>query len=169
MQTKGILKKARTCIMVTVATACLSGLSLSVIPFVPVFEKGKSNVPAYLIAGVFWGGLIVALVAAHITKKTLRDAREKLIVKGQIKRYQLPGVFSFSGNWRMWIIYGIIVLGLVLIITDIVIGYISETLMFPIVSVTILLFTIHCVVDGKYYKVYKLIKEGVKNETNRKV
>ncbi len=65
----------------------------------------------------------------------------------------------------MLILYGATVMGLVLIITDIIFDYIPETAMFPILSVTILSFTVHCVIDGKYYKAYKLIKESVNDDT----
>lgn len=67
----------------------------------------------------------------------------------------------------MWILYGVVILGVGLMVTDIMFSYVPEMAMFPIISITILSFAVHCVVDGKYYKVYKLMKENVNNETNR--
>lgn len=167
MYSKHVLKDARLSIVVTIVAAALSSFSLSLIPFTSGFEEGESNVIAYVIAAVFWIGLLLTFIAAHSTKRTLYRFREKLIIKGYITKHQPIGIISFSKDWRMWILYGITLLGLVLIITDIIIGYVPEKVMFPTISVTILSFAVHCVFDGKYYKAYKLIKESVNNETNR--
>ena len=167
MYIKNVLKDAKLSIVMTFVVATLSSFSLSFIPYTSGFVKDESNVIAYVIAAFFWIGLLLTFIAAHSTKRTLYKLREKLIAKGYITKHQPIGIVSFSKDWRMWILYGVTVLGSVLIITDIIFGYAPETLMFPIISVTILSFTVHCVVDGKYYKAYKLIKEIVNNETNR--
>lgn len=167
MYSKHVLRDAKLSIAATFIAATLSSFSLSLIPFTMGFEEGKSNVIAYIIAVVFWLGLLLTFIAAYLTKRALCKSREKLIIKGQISKHQAIGLISFSKDWRMWILYGTTVLGLVLMITDIIIGYVPESVMFPIISVTILSFTVHCVIDGKYYKAYKLIKESVDNETHR--
>ena len=167
MYSKHVLKDAKLSIVVTIVAAALSSFSLSLIPFTAGFEEGESNVIAYVIAAVFWIGLLLTFIAAHSTKRTLYRFREKLIMKGYITKHQPIGIVSFSKDWRMLILYGITILGLVLIVTDIIFGYVPETVMFPTISITILSFAVHCVVDGKYYKAYKLIKESVNNETNR--
>ena len=167
MYSKHALKDARLSIVVTIVAAALSSFSLSLIPFTSGFEEGENNVISYIIAAVFWIGLLLAFIAAHSTKRTLYRFREKLIVKGYITKHQPIGIVSFSKDWRMWILYGTTLVGLVLIVTDIIFRYVPESVMFPIISVTILSFVVHCVFDGKYYKAYKLIKESVNNETNR--
>ena len=167
MYSKHVLKDARLSIVLTIVATALSSFSLSLIPFTSGFEEGERNVIAYVIAAVFWIGLLLTFIAAHSTKRTLYRFREKLIIKGYITKHQPIGIISFSRDWRMWILYGITLLGLVLIITDIIFGYVPEKVMFPTISVTILSFAVHCVFDGKYYKAYKLIKESVNNETNR--
>ena len=163
---KRSLKQARLLLAITVIAAALSSLSLSLIPLTSGIEDGKNNIVAYAIAAVFWIGLILTLVAALLTKRKLYAYREKLLIKGFIKEQRLPGIISFSFSWKNIILYTITVLGLILIISDIIFVYVPEMIMFPIISVTILSFAVHCVVDGKYYKGYKLIKESVRNETN---
>ena len=165
MNVRGLLNNARLTIVVTLIAAALSSFSLSLIPFTSGFEEGESNVIAYVIAAVFWICLLLTLGAAYSTRKTLYRYRVRLIMNGYIRKHQPIGIISFSKDWRMLILYGVTVVGLVLIITDIIFDYVPETVMFPIISVTILSFTVHCVVDGKYYKAYKLIKESVNNET----
>ena len=122
---------------------------------------------AYIIAIVFWVGFLGSLIATYLTKRTLYRYGETLIRKGYIEKNQRIGIISFSKDWKMWILYGITMVGVVLIVTDIIFGYIPEKVMFPMISVTILSFAIHCVMDGKYYTVYKRMKEDVGNGTNR--
>lgn len=166
MYSKKLLNNSRLLFIITFVASALSSFSLSLIPLTSGFEDGKSNVLAYVIAAVFWLGLIVTIVTTCFTKKLLYRSREKLVIKECVKKHEPIGIISFSKDWKMWILYGITVLGLVLIVTDIFLGYVPEVIMFPIISVTILSFTVHCVVDGKYYKAYKLIKESSNNETN---
>ena len=166
MHSKHVFKDARLSIVATIVAVVLMSFPLSLMPFVSGIEEGKSNVIAYIVAAVFWVGLLLTFISAHATKRILYRSREKLIIKGCIAKNQPIGIISFSKDWRMWILYGITLLGLVLIITDIIIGYVPEKVMFPTISVTILSFAVHCVFDGKYYKAYKLIKESVNNETN---
>lgn len=167
MFSQDVIKETKISIAVTLIAAAISSLSLSLIPFTSGIEEGGNNLVAYVIAAVFWIGLISTFIAAHSTKRILRRSCEKLIGRGQIPKHQRPGIISFSGNWKMLIVYAVTLIGLVLIVTDIIIGYVPEMVMFPVISITLLSFTAHCVFDGKYYKVYKLIKECVSNEKNR--
>ena len=166
MYSKHVLKSSKISIVATIVSATLSSLSLSFIPFAVSVEKGHSDIFAYIIAAFFWGGLLSTFIASQATKRILRRLREKMIIKGCLAERQPIGVASFSKDWRMWILYGTTFLGLVLMITDIILDYIPEIIMFPVISVTILTFAIHCVVDGRYYKAYQRIKESVNNETN---
>ena len=167
MNYSNLFKQSRISIVVTLIAAAVASCSLSLIPFTSGVEEGKSNIMAYMIAATFWIGLLLTFVATYITKRILGEYRKKLIADGRVASKQLIGLISFSKNWRMLVLYGITVLGGVLIITDIIFGYVPEAIMFPIISVTMLSFAVHCVVDGKYYKAYKQIKESVDNETNR--
>lgn len=167
MNIRNVLKEAKLTIVVTLVSAAIPGFCLTLIPFIVGIEEGKSNIVAYVIAAVFWISVLLTFVAAYVTKKTLLRFRKKLIIKGYVQEHQPIGAVSFSKDWRMWTLYGTTIIGLVLIVTDIIFKYVHETVMFPIISVTIWSFAVHCVVDGKYYKTYKLIKESVNNETNR--
>lgn len=167
MYSRSLFSSARLCIMMTFIAVALSSFSIGLIPFMVEFKEGESNAMAYVIAIVFWGGFLGSLIATYLTKRTLYRYRETLIRKGYIERNKMIGIISFSKDWKMWILYGITIVGVILIITDIIFGYIPEKVMFPMMSITILSFAIHCVMDGKYYTVYKRMKEDVGNGTNR--
>lgn len=167
MYSKRIFRNAKRSIMATFAAIALSSFSLIMIPFTMGFDEGEISAIAYIFAAFFWLGLLLTLLAAYSTKRTLYIFREKSIKNGLITKHHPIGLVSFSRDRRMWILYGMTIIGLVLMITDIIIGYVPTSIMFSIIAITFLTFAVHCVVDGKYYKAYKLIKESVNNETNR--
>lgn len=152
-------------ILTLLAVAVLS-ISLCLLPLTNGIRENSSNVGAYVIASVFWLGLAVSVVSIFITKKSLCDYRRKMIEKDLIKEQKVPGIICFSFDKKRIILYSVVAVGLILIVTDIIFTYIPEIIMFPILSVTIMSFAVHCVIDGKYYKVYKQIKESVHNEAN---
>jgi len=165
MKSRALIRKVRVLIVLTLAFAAAASFSLSLIPFVWNAEAGGHGWLSNSIAAVFWFGLLLTFAAAYWTKRSLYKYREILISNGYIKKHQSVGVISFSKDWKMWFLYGTTALGMVLLITDILFGYIHQAAMFPILSVTVFTFAVHCVVDGKYYKTYKLIKEKVNNGT----
>lgn len=162
------IKESRLSITITFVSIVISGLSLNLIPYITVFEEGKNNIAAYVVAAIFWIGMLAAFVSSYLTGVILYEYREAIVVKGLMKKYHPIGVFSFSKDKRMLILYSITLVGMILIIADIIFGFVSEYIMFPILSITVLSFAVHCVVDGKYYKAYKMIKEIINNETTSK-
>lgn len=163
------VKTAKLHLTITVLTAILSSFSLSVIPFIPKMENEKTSVISYVIAAIFWVGLILTLITSYLTKRMLSRVREKMIAKGHLNGNSLPGVISFSLQGKNIFLYALTVLGGILVITDIIYNYVPEMMMFPILSLTVLSFELHCILDGRNYKVYKLIKESVNDETISKV
>lgn len=162
-----LLKNSRRSIVLTIVFSAISALSVSVIPFIPENESVMGSVMGYVFAAVFWFALLMAFVASGFTRKTLYKYRRYLVSKKYIPKEHPWGIFSFSKKWNMLILYGTCLAGIAVIVTDIVFCYVPERIMFPIISLTMLLFAVHCVVDGKYYKVYKQIKESVNNEKGR--
>ncbi len=159
MNKRIILGKAKISIIATLIFAALSSFSVCVIPFLDNFSESVGQIVAYIIAAMFWAGLVAIFICVCLTRRILYKSRAKLIADGYIKKHQRIGIISFSKDGRMLAVYTITALGLILIVTDIIFSYVPEVLMFPIISVTILSFIFHCVIDGKYYKAYQLIKE----------
>jgi len=160
------LKKAKITLFLTFISLIISGIALLLIPYL-FNEAGTLNaVLAYVVAGCFWGGIAASLLFTLTTKKVLGHYYERLTQRNRIKSQSAPGILSFSLQLERMILYFVTAAGLILIITDILFGYIHERMMFTIVFITFLSFAIHCVIDGKYYKVYKMIKESVDYETS---
>ena len=168
MFSRSVLRRVGITLLVTYVAAAVACLSLSLIPFLFEIENGRINTASYIIASLFWSGLLISLISAFLTKKLLSKYQGCLASEGCTAKRQRIGIVSFSKDSRMYIIYGITVLGILLILSDIIFKYVPEVIMFPAVSVTLLSFVTHCVIDGKYYKAYKTIKENYDNDTKRK-
>lgn len=166
MLNQEILKRLNIWILVMMAASVMASCSLSLIPYTSGYEGGKSSIMAYLIAVLFWMGILIYLFGTYSVKRILRKYSERPLIKGATRKSKYPGIICFSVKKSSLFIYAVVVTGLILIVTDAVHTYIPETIVFPIISVTMLSFLIHCVVDGKAYRVYKLMKESVNNETN---
>lgn len=158
------LKESKSAFTAAIASAAACSASLSVIPLVSgIGERGIPGA-AYVIAIIFWAGLVSMFVAAGIARKVFLRYREDPMIGGNWPTNKMPGIFRFSLKGRNWILYAIALVGLILIVADIAFRFVPEVVMFPIISVTILSFAIHSIVDGKYYIVYKQIKERVNYE-----
>ena len=156
-----MIKKARITLLITILSMTASSISLMFITLVSS-DKGMNNWMAYIIALTFWLGIVLAVVSTILTKIFLSKERQKLIDKEMIKKQVIPGIVYFDFKMNNIIIYSIMGIGLLLIVSDLFMNYIPEAIMFPVISITLISFSLHCVIDGKYYKVYKIIKESVK-------
>ncbi len=162
------LNQAKILLWITAGSMMLSSVSLGIIPWLVSNDPSSGERGVYIVSTILWLGIISAIVVSFITRSTLYKYKEKLIRKKALKRQMLPGIISVSRNKSSLILYCIIVTGVVIIITDCFFNYVNQYILFPILSVTVLSFMLHCIIDGKYYKVYKLIKEKIKNDTMRK-
>jgi Arc/MetJ-type ribon-helix-helix transcriptional regulator len=87
--------------------------------------------------------------------------RRNLMAEGKYEKQRFPGIITFSADINHMILYVVCVLGILVMISDVIFHYISEYIMFPILSIIFLAFAIHCIVDGENYKLFKAIKEGM--------
>lgn len=158
------MKKSRISLLMSVLSLLISAWSLSFIPLAEKTQESTGNLFGIIIATVFWVGFLVALFFTWQTKKLLKKYCEKLVNNKHLKEQKLPGILTFSSNWKMLMLYLLILIGMVFIVADIFWNFVSELIMFPIISITTSAFALHCVLDGKYFKTYNLIKESVNHE-----
>ena len=155
-------KAARHFIILTVISILISGISLCLIPLC-TFMPDYRWLP-YTLGAVFWTGVIASFTLSFFTKSTLKRYYAKLVLNGVIPEQWGAGIITFSLKRSSIIIYSVILACIACIALDLIWGFIPEVIMFPIIAITLLSVTLHCVFDGRYYKVYKLIKESFKNE-----
>ena len=138
-----------------------SAIALGVIPFLQLLPDNSEKNIKYVIAGLFWLGLIIGITAVISAKRFMQSYEKQLISDGKYKKSDYPGIMSFSSDVKHIIIYMLCIVGIIIIISDIIWNYVSEYIMFPILSVVFFTFMMHCIVDGRNYKLFKAIKEGM--------
>lgn len=154
------LSRMRSAIIWMILFYGMASLSLFFLSLMPVLNEKTQTVLGYTVAIVFWSGMLLGSAILVI----LSCLRRKL--KKRVKGYQqrLPGIVSYTKERFHIVLYITILIGMTLMVSDIVHHWISSYVMFPIISITLFLFIIHCIIDGRNYKIYKLLKEGANDE-----
>lgn len=152
--------------MVIMIASAISNFVLCLIPLAQKTVEEPNSTLIYIIASLFWMGWVVLALCIVLIRKTLKPILAIMIEKKLVVRQKYPGIISFTFDKPHIALYAAIAIGLLLIITDILIGYVPENVMFPVLAVTVMLIVLHSVIDGTYYKVYRLLKENVKNDAN---
>lgn len=155
--------KSRIFLMMTVVSYAVSCFSLSFIPLIDSQGESIQRRAGNIIAGLFWAGLAAGIALDLLANREIRrnSNRDKKELLGQ---HRLPGIFTFSRDSKHLVIYGILLVGISVMVSDMIWGWVAGYIIFPVISLTLFLFAVHCIIDGKYYKSYVSMKEGVGNE-----
>ncbi len=156
-----IEKRVGSSIWLTIVSFAISFFSLSAIPFSQNLTDTGQKIPSFMIAAIFWFFLIWGFLLTFLTKRRQQTVRKKLKSMGLIRAHQPPGIISFSSNPFSIILYVAFLIEIILIVSDLIFHWVPGYIMFPIISVTLFTFMLHCVVDGENYKVYQVIKKGM--------
>jgi len=157
-----MIKKFSLCYNITVIGYILSAIAILFVPISDITDNGKIGAFSIIVAIVFWLGLVwgtLSLIILTKLRHKLRARMPSLIVKIPKK---FPGIMNFSMNIRHLILYAVILIGIVIIILDLILGFANQYLMFPVIAGTYSAFIMHCMIDGKNYQIYKILKKGEK-------
>ena len=141
----------------------ITAFSLSFLPLTQITVFKERDFVSIIVASFFWLGVILMIANLIIGKKLFKRVEKKIVSLGLMEKQKLPGVISFSKKIGHIVLYVIFLLGLGVAVSDIILNYVPEQVMFPIVSVILFTFFTHCVIDGKNFKIYKIIKDGMDN------
>lgn len=159
----------RTAYFLKIAVLCdfLASSSLLLIPMCTSSGNERMSVFSYMIAGTFWGGLILAQVFFWIA-----NAGKRRLQKRGHRRENLPGkkpgIITFGANLEALvcdIVCGVSLVTVILLIYNRVQNPWLDT-----ASLAILVFSLnlHCILNGETYafikSVYKFKKERRGNE-----
>lgn len=154
------MKGYRRTALASVLLFAAAALSLCAIPLIQVDEHGPG---LYIVAGLFWGGMLFGLLLFVLATVKFRKHRSLAYERGLVKRQPLPGILTFRAGKRQLALYLILAAGLICIGTDIWLHWAPDYVMFPILSATVIAFVLHCFLDGRNHQVYEKLKEGMKN------
>lgn len=164
MHEKG--KGYRKYFFITLGCFACAAIALSLIPILQYLKESDQTAVRIVIATIFWAGLLIGIFSTFITNAHMSRARRRVYKSGALKKAKLPGIISFSAKPLSVITYAVFLAGLALAISEIVRHWLPEQALFPILGITLFAFVLHCVIDGKNYKVYRKIKEGTHDDNN---
>lgn len=141
----------------------ITSFSLSFLPFTEITAIVRRDFVSVTVGALFWLGVILMIANLIIGKRLFEKVGVKLISLGLMEEQRLPGAISFSKKIGHIILYAIFLLCLGVAVSDIIFKYVPEQVMFPVVSIILFTFFTHCVIDGKNFKIYKIIKDGMDN------
>ena len=153
---KGYRKTATASFLCFVAAA----LSLCAIPLIRVDKHGPG---LYIVAGVFWGGMLIGLLLFALASVKFRKHRLLAYERKLVEKQPLPGIFTFRSGKKQLALYLFLAACVICIGTDIWLRWAPNYLMYPILSATVIAFALHCFLDGRNHQVYEKLKEGMKN------
>ncbi len=157
-----MVKKFDRLFLIMVVSFATSAGVLAFIPLIDLLPDKLGKILSIVIGALFWIGLICAIVMNVRLSSMRRNVEEKIpAIKSRMKR-RLPGVIAFEKSLDHLAIYGIFAISFILIIVDTIFGCMTRYLMFPVVTLAYLSFVAHCVIDGKNFKVYRVLKKGSK-------
>ena len=152
-----MLNKYKSIFMSEFISFAASAVAILLIPFVGMMPDGIGGVLSNIVAVIFWlgilAGILFSVLAGRIKAAAAKITRGKLRIK-----QKLPGIINFNLRRDSIIVYLIFIVGLILIICDTALSCINQYVMFPVIALTMLAFFTHCIIDGKNYKIYKLLK-----------
>ena len=146
----------------------ISACSFLITPTVSNLSENAHKSTTIVISGMFWIGLIFGIAMTVVTNVNMRHMRYKAYETGKLKRRSLPGALMFSNNIIHILLYVVIIVGISVLISDLVLRWLPNDAVLPILAVTYFVFVIHSIIDGKNYMAYKIIKEGKRDDYKKK-
>lgn len=156
-----------TYFLLTLGCFAISAVALALIPFLQFLKESGQSVFRIIIAAAFWAGLLVGIFSTFITNAGMSGARRRVYKAGKLEKSKLPGIVSFSIRPLSVITYAVFFCGAALAVSEIITHWLPEFVLFPILGITLFAFAFHCVIDGKNYKVYRIIKEGMHDDNGK--
>lgn len=154
------LRRLRRLLRFSVTGFTIFSVSVGLIPLLGFFPPVTERILSYCVAALFWGGCLLGSLSFLLFSRFLRRRKKRMLAEGTIREPRGIGIFSFTGKPSRWILYGCCVLGTLFLILNTAFGFAPEDLMFPVISIVLFTFSIHCIADGKNYKLYQAIKKG---------
>lgn len=138
----------------SIGMACLQCGLLLLIPYSNIEGTKTQQRMAYIIAFLFWTGIIAEMVFVRLSSNQ-RKMLEKKSRKGKSKNKSTLGVFSFVKNREA------VVADIVLFLSVIILGIViwtnvkTEWIIIGDVSILVLSFNLHCILNGRNYRYLK--------------
>ena len=140
-----------------------SAVAILLIPVIGRLPEERQDIAGYVVAALFWIGLIMGLVMTYMTGGSRYELRNKMPELRRIRPQLYPGIINFEKSATHITVYIAFVLGIAMIVCDVLGTPLPQSgsgVMYVIIALTYYSFLLHCLIDGENYKIYKFLKKG---------
>lgn len=152
-------------VYLSIGIACLQSILILCILFVDIEGDTKQQTIAYVVAFLFWLSIFAEVWLSHLANRVRKKLERKLYRNKEIKN-SMPGIISFFKNTEAKMV-DILLFIVVLLLGMIIWQRINKSwLIIGEVAILILLFSLHCVLNGRNYRYLKKLKNNTKEQKN---
>lgn len=156
-------KKLKLLVCLMICLACLQCLLIFTIPFVSVEGNSIQRIMAYVVAMFFWLAVISEIIIARQSSK-IRAKMERRIYRNKQIRLSSVGILSFFKNKEammadVLLFVSVVVLGIVIWAK-----IVTTWIIICVVSILILSFNMHCILNGRNYRYIKALNKHLKEQ-----
>lgn len=154
-----IIRKVKTTFRFMYVSFAISSFALFFMSFLDCLPERAEKVCGYIFAFLFWLGIIIGCLFFKQINGLLNRYIKRFCDDIGFPCQRFPGIITFSRKPLMVSLYFLIIIGVGLMVSDIFLHYIPQFVMFSIISIVFFSFIIHCVVDGRNYKLYQKVRK----------
>lgn len=153
---------------VSVVSLRITSLCFILIPFTAIIDSDKKLICNIMISLVFWRSLLLSCTMLVLANNKLRSINKYVTVRRFLGKSKI-GIISFCSTDMGKIFDAILILSLIAFLINIIIlEDLNEIITYFIISILVFSLSMHCVFNGKIYKITKFKKQGdrIKNGKN---
>lgn len=134
----------------------IMSLSFLLMPIDLMLNIINSRIINIIIGIVFWLGLLVGAVCQVILSIKMKPLRKE--------SYNKPGLLKFFSNRLAVVFDTFLIIGLIGLVVSLIVTNMVGYSCYIFLSLTVLSFVMHCIFNGKNYKLLTNVKEEKNNE-----
>lgn len=143
------LNKLKKQELISILAFVFSSASFMLFYFVDYQKNNFTKALGYLLPAIFWLGLIIAVVMQILISLKLKME----VTKNKI------GVVSFFKN-KYAVVFDVLMIVSIIITLILLVKHVNNFIVFLIISLLIISFEMHCILNGKYFNTVFLDKNN---------
>lgn len=154
-------------LLLSVIFSCIGSALLLVVPAVSASGSALVKTGTYVLAGMFWLSIVLELFSVFRCSKE-RQRLERKLYQGRRLTYAMPGVVSFFKSYEATAADILLFISAIALAVILWIKANNEWATVSFVSLLFLSFNMHCLLNGKNYRYYKVLKDKSREEKNHR-
>jgi len=157
-------KRMETYFKIAVLSVIICSLTVFGILIVDVEGTTAQKVGAYIVAATFWGSLALEICLIYLCDKERKNL-EKEIHRFIALKHAKVGIFSFRTSKEGMMADVVLLIFMVVLIVVIAAKVKAAWIIMTTVSMLLLSFNMHCLLNGKNYRYIKALRKYMEENT----